>query len=200
MKYLPVALASALAALMVVACGGGEPTVSPAATPSTAAEPASAIQPIPTLAAPQAAPAPPRGIAPSPTSAPVAAPAPTAAPTPSAPVAAAPVPAPTSPAPVSGENHPPDLASIGDRRVALGSALTFVLSASDSDGDRIAFNVSPLPLMPGSSLNASTGTFVFNPGAAQVGSFELTFHVSDGQGGADSETLIITVDAPVAES
>ena len=52
--------------------------------------------------------------------------------------------------------------------------------------------------MPGASLNASTGKFVFNPGEAQVGSFELTFQVSDGQGGSDSETVIITVEAPVA--
>ena len=129
----------------------------------------------------------------TPTSTPV-----TGAPTPtSTPAAVVPTPtASATPTPTVPANRAPDLASIGDQTVALGSGLGLELSASDPEGEAVSFGVSPLPLMPNASLNTMTGSFVFTPDAAQVGSFELTFLVSDGEGGTASETVTITVEAP----
>ncbi len=80
--------------------------------------------------------------------------------------------------------------------MALGSSLALQLSASDPEGQALSFGVSPLPLLQNASVDTLTGTFVFTPDAAQVGSIELTFQVNDGQGGTDSETVLITVEAP----
>ena len=80
--------------------------------------------------------------------------------------------------------------------MSLGASLALQLSASDPEGESVSFGVSPLPLVQNATLNTLSGTFVFKPDAAQVGSFQLTFLVNDGQGGSDSETVNITVQTP----
>ena len=189
MKLLTVAFAFALAILVVVACGGGEPTVSPGVTPSAAVEPS------PTTASPT-----PTGtIVPTVTREPVAE---ATTPTPTATAASLqppPVIRPTSaPTVVRRPNSDPMLAPVEDQAVAVGSTLSLTLSAIDPDGDVVSFGASPLPLFANASLDARTGSFVFSPDGTQVGSFQLTFEVTDGLGGTDNETLIITVEAPVA--
>ena len=94
-------------------------------------------------------------------------------------------------APPLGQNIAPYLAAIGDQSVALGSVLTLQLLASDPNGDPVGFSASPVPLPQGASI-AANGSFVFAPGAAQVGTLTLTFMVSDGLL-TTSETINITV-------
>lgn len=96
----------------------------------------------------------------------------------------------------NGNGCAPVLAPIGDQTVSLGSTLDLKLSGNDPDGDPITFGVLPLPLLANASLHAQDGEFTFNPDETQVGSFELTFQVSDDLGAVDSETITITVEGP----
>ncbi len=90
-------------------------------------------------------------------------------------------------------NRSPVLEPIGNRTVNVGSALTFSVRATDPDDDPLTYSVSPLPLPTNAGFDASSRVFTFAPTASQVGSFILTFAVSDGRGGSASETITITV-------
>jgi YD repeat-containing protein len=90
---------------------------------------------------------------------------------------------------------PPVLAPIGNRSVAVGQTLSLTLTASDPNGDVLAFGATPLPLPDNASLDAATGVFRFSPIANQVGSFTLTFSVTDGLF-VDTEVVQITVSTP----
>ncbi|MCG8435054.1 MAG: PKD domain-containing protein, partial [Gammaproteobacteria bacterium] len=91
-------------------------------------------------------------------------------------------------------NNPPVLDPVGNQTVALGTSLSLTLTASDPDGDDLAFTASPLPLPVGASLNSTTGEFTFAPNETQVGDLQITFIVSDGVLN-DSEAITITVQA-----
>lgn len=97
---------------------------------------------------------------------------------------------------VTKPNQPPVLSSIGDRTVTVGSTLQFTVSASDLDDDPLIYSVAPLPA--NATFDASTRVFAFTPIVSQVGSFSLTVAVSDGKGGAVSESIRITVTAGLA--
>ncbi len=89
-------------------------------------------------------------------------------------------------------SNDPVLNPIGNQSVDLGNSLTLNLTATDPNSDPLTFSASPLPLPNNATLNASTGEFNLTPDATQVGSFSLTFIVSDGLL-TDSETVIFTV-------
>lgn len=97
---------------------------------------------------------------------------------------------------VTKPNQPPVLSSIGDRTVTVGSTLQFTVSASDLDDDPLIYSVAPLPA--NATFDAGTRVFAFTPIVSQVGSFSLTVAVSDGKGGAASESIRITVTAGLA--
>ncbi len=97
---------------------------------------------------------------------------------------------------VTKPNQPPVLSSIGDRTVTVGSTLQFTVSASDLDDDPLIYSVAPLPA--NATFDAGTRVFAFTPIVSQVGSFSLTVAVSDGKGGAVSESIRITVTAGLA--
>lgn len=88
-------------------------------------------------------------------------------------------------------NNAPVLAAIGNKTVDEGSLLSFVVSATDSDGDTLTYSAAPLP--SGASFNTTTKTFSWTPGSTQSGTYSVTFSVSDGKGGSDSEAISITV-------
>jgi PKD repeat protein len=92
---------------------------------------------------------------------------------------------------VADVNRAPVLGSIGSKSVTEGSLLTFTDSATDADGDTLTYSVGILP--QGAAFNASSQTFSWTPAAGQAGSYNVTFNVSDGKGGIDSETVTITV-------
>ena len=101
---------------------------------------------------------------------------------------------------VGETNRAPVLALIGSQRVAEGEDLEFVVSATDADGDELTYSMEDGPA--GASL--SNRTFSWRPGYAQSGTYRVTFVISDGQGGTDRETVVITVGetnrAPVLSS
>jgi hypothetical protein len=92
-------------------------------------------------------------------------------------------------------NSAPVLAAIGAKSVTANSPLSFTVTASDANsGDTLTYSISTLS---GASINASTGAFTWTPTTAQVGNHSVTFTVSDGKGGTDTETITITVNAIV---
>lgn len=91
-------------------------------------------------------------------------------------------------------NHAPVLNSIGDKQVARGQLLQFVISATDPDGNPLTYSASNLPA--GATFNAGTRTFSWTPAA--TGTYPgIHFEVSDGTL-TDSEDIAITVTEPTA--
>ena len=93
-------------------------------------------------------------------------------------------------------NLPPVQDPIGDKTVNEGELLEFSVTANDPDGDT-PLNFSATGLPPGATFDAS-GVFSYSPGfdvstSTENTSFSVNFEVSDGNGGTDSETVLITV-------
>ena len=86
-------------------------------------------------------------------------------------------------------NEAPVLQRIGDQSVPAGVTLTLVLNASDPNGDPLTYSVSGNP--EGSSLSGNT--FSWTPTSGQAATYQVTFTVSDGRGGTDSETITLRV-------
>lgn len=95
-------------------------------------------------------------------------------------------------------NKAPVLGSIGSQSVDLGGPLTIVVTASDPDGDELAFSAINLPT--GATFDEATKTFSWTPepGVIPEDTYEVTFIVSDDKGKADSEVVAITVSAVAA--
>ncbi len=90
-------------------------------------------------------------------------------------------------------NHAPVLSAVGARSAAAGSALSFTISAYDSDGDSLTFSASNLP--SGATFSASSHTFSWTPDSSQAGTYSgVRFQVSDGSL-TDYEEITITVTA-----
>lgn len=88
-------------------------------------------------------------------------------------------------------NHAPALSPIGAKSVVAGDTLSFIVSATDSDGDTLAFSTSNLP--SGAAFSSSTRTFSWKPDSSQVGTYsKVCFSVSDGSL-TESEEIAITV-------
>ena len=100
---------------------------------------------------------------------------------------------------VNDVNRAPVLDPIGSKSVNENSALTFILTASDADGDSLNYSAVGLP--SGASLNDASGSFVWTPTYEQSGTYSVQFNTTDGALN-DSETVSITVNnlnrAPVA--
>ncbi|MBW6519209.1 MAG: putative Ig domain-containing protein [ANME-2 cluster archaeon] len=85
---------------------------------------------------------------------------------------------------------PPVLGAIGARSVDEQNTLAFTLSASDADGDSLAYSAINLP--DGASLRPTSGIFSWTPAVGQGGNYVVTFEVTDGYI-SDSEAVTITV-------
>ena len=99
-------------------------------------------------------------------------------------------------------NQNPSFTYLGNQYVNEGRSITFVVSASDPDGDALTFSLANLPA--DASFNQQTGVFSFTAGydvaTDEIGyrDFPLTFTVSDGRGGSDTLSLTLrVVDVPV---
>ena len=92
---------------------------------------------------------------------------------------------------VEATNHAPVLNLIGDRTVNETSTLTFTVTATDLDGDRLDITLTSLP--QGARFNSTTGVFQWTPSIGQAGNYTIIFMASDGKGGTDNETITITV-------
>jgi PKD repeat protein len=87
-------------------------------------------------------------------------------------------------------NTAPVLDPIGNKTGFAFVDLAFDVTASDGEGDALAFGVAGLPL--GATFDTNTGHFDWTPSASDAGSYSVTFSVSDGLL-SDSETITITV-------
>jgi hypothetical protein len=98
-------------------------------------------------------------------------------------------------------NRAPTLVSPGNRTVAEGSTLSFNLSASDPDGDRLTYSMSGAPsgaTLSGNRFTYTPGTNVVTSGSSRV--FAPTFTVSDGRGGTASRKISLTVTRKAASN
>jgi hypothetical protein len=86
-------------------------------------------------------------------------------------------------------NRAPVLATIENRTVSIGSPLTFTVSATDPDGNPLTYSASSVP--PTAIFNPATRTFAWTPTSAQLGTYRVTFQVSDGSL-SDTESVWIT--------
>ncbi|MEN6575342.1 MAG: putative Ig domain-containing protein [Phycisphaerales bacterium] len=89
---------------------------------------------------------------------------------------------------VERQNAAPVLAGIGGKNTHENQAISFAISATDADGDTIAYSASGLPA--GATLTGQT--FSWTPGYDQAGNHSVTFVASDGRA-QDSETITISV-------
>lgn len=85
-------------------------------------------------------------------------------------------------------NQPPILKPIGDQTVYVGETLSFTITATDPDHDKLGYAVEELP----QGATFSLTTFSWTPTADDVGKHEFTFTVTDGVD-EDEETITITV-------
>ncbi|MFA6216025.1 MAG: putative Ig domain-containing protein, partial [Candidatus Omnitrophota bacterium] len=92
---------------------------------------------------------------------------------------------------VADMNRAPVLSAIGNKTVNENVNLSFTLSATDADNDTLTYSATGLPT--GATLNSTTGAFTWTPSYSQSGSHAVTFSVSDGNGGSDSEAITISV-------
>jgi hypothetical protein len=88
----------------------------------------------------------------------------------------------------------PVLTVPGPQTVDEGAALTFVVSATDADGQPLVFRAAGMP--SGATfrdLHDNTGSFSWTPSFTQAGGYGPTFIVDDTFGGVDSKGVSITV-------
>ncbi len=90
------------------------------------------------------------------------------------------------------ENEPPLMQGIGSKSVYPDETLSFEVIASDPEGDSLEYFVSGLPWSADYVFDNSTGHFSWTPLEDHIGTYELTFTVSDGSL-TDSQDMIIEV-------
>jgi hypothetical protein len=100
---------------------------------------------------------------------------------------------------VNGVNRAPVLAAIGNRSVNEGGSLSISLSATDADGDALAFSATGLPPFCSLTDNGNgTGSISCNPGFGNAGVDAITVTVTDnGTPPLDAErAFTLNVSAP----
>jgi VCBS repeat-containing protein len=79
---------------------------------------------------------------------------------------------------VTNTNQAPMISpAIGPKTVAEGSLLSFTVSATDPDGDTLAYSATGTP--SGAALDSGSGLFSWTPGYDQGGDYSVTFTVMD---------------------
>ncbi|MEZ4333196.1 MAG: Ig-like domain-containing protein [Myxococcota bacterium] len=88
-------------------------------------------------------------------------------------------------------NRPPVLDPIGNQQLDPGQTLDFTLSATDPEGQSLAFSATGLPA--GAALLGAD--FAWTPDATQIGQHTIVFTVTDtgSPAASDSETVVFTV-------
>jgi hypothetical protein len=84
----------------------------------------------------------------------------------------------------------PTLAPIAPQSVVAGSTLTLQLQGTDPAGEALTYSYSPQ--LQNATLNPTTGAFSFTPSDVQVGTYAVTFSVSNGESSA-SQAVQLTV-------
>ncbi|MEI6125105.1 MAG: putative Ig domain-containing protein [Pseudomonadota bacterium] len=100
----------------------------------------------------------------------------------------------TSTITVTNVNRAPVLSAIGSKSVSEGATLSFSISATDPDGDTLAYFASNLP--DGATFDPDTRTFSWEPGYDSAGNYQnVLFTVTDNGDPllSDYEAITITV-------
>jgi len=75
-------------------------------------------------------------------------------------------------------NNPPEINDIPDKSVKEGQELSFYVTASDPDRDKLTYSSTDLP--NGADFNPSSQRFSWIPTHTQSGEYEIVFSVTDG--------------------
>src|SRR5690606_7245286 len=95
-------------------------------------------------------------------------------------------------------NAPPVIASVADKSVAVGETVSITLSATDADGDPLTFSVTDGPsFISLEGLGDTTAVLQVSPQAGDEGNYNIQVNVSDGKGGDDSTSFMLTVEPVV---
>jgi len=86
-------------------------------------------------------------------------------------------------------NNVPVQAGIGNKTVDENQTMSFIVSATDADGDAITFGTNA----PKGDFNTTTGSFTWTPTFGESGSYVWYFNSSDMYSGVNSETITVTV-------
>ncbi len=79
---------------------------------------------------------------------------------------------------VNQVNLSPELATIANQTVDEGKLLQFTISATDPDGDNLAYAATGMP--EGANIDPATHNFSWTPNYTQAGAYTVNFQVSDG--------------------
>jgi subtilisin family serine protease len=96
--------------------------------------------------------------------------------------------------PSTSPNHAPVITAIAPQMVGEGLARSFVVTATDADGQELTYSALDLPA--GATFTAATRTFAWTPSYTQAGSYVVRFVADDGAfpiAAADTEHVAITV-------
>ncbi len=94
----------------------------------------------------------------------------------------------------SGGNNPPSISAIGDFTLVESNSQSVTATASDPDGDVLTLTASGTPSFASFvDNNNGTGTFNFSPQLGDAGSYPISVSASDGNGGTDTESFVLTV-------
>jgi RHS repeat-associated protein len=88
-------------------------------------------------------------------------------------------------------NLPPVFTSTPVVAAAVGEPYTYQATASDLDGDTLAFSVVTSPV--GLAVDPATGLVTWTPSESQLGLAGVTLQVADGRGGTATQTYSINV-------
>jgi hypothetical protein len=98
-----------------------------------------------------------------------------------------------------GGNRPPTISGTPATSVAIGQAYSFQPTASDPDGQALAFGIANKPSW--ASFDSTTGRLSGTPAAGNAGTYpNIVISVSDGIASATLPAFTITVPAPVVGS
>jgi hypothetical protein len=92
--------------------------------------------------------------------------------------------------PTSTTDNPPSLNSLVNKTINEGQTLSFSVSASDTDGDKVTYSVVGSPI--GAALNTTSGLFSWTPGYNASGTYTLKFIATSNELN-DSEFCTISV-------
>ena len=102
---------------------------------------------------------------------------------------------------VTAGNVAPTISTIGNKGGFVGNPISFLVAASDPDGPLplTMTRSNSVPALPAAATyvdnGSGTGSFNWTPGAANIGSYQVTFDARDGAGLLAQQTITITVDA-----
>lgn len=109
--------------------------------------------------------------------------------------APAPAPAPTPPPPPPPANNPPSISGVPATGVTAGQAYSFQPTATDPDGQALAFGIANRPSW--ATFSTTTGRLSGTPTTANAGTYSnIVISVSDGTASATLPGFSITVTAP----